>query len=62
MNQKITNFQISVYKEYSYFMMIIFMAVLMGTGLPVLMPLAFLDLTSRYITNRSLLQHNSTRI
>jgi hypothetical protein len=42
--------------------MIIFMAVLLSAGLPALIPLAFLDLTSRYVTHRSLLQHNSTRI
>ncbi len=42
--------------------MVIFMAVLLNGGLPVLMPLAFLNLVSRYITNRSLLQVNSTRV
>lgn len=42
--------------------MIIFMALFLNAGIPVLLPLAWLDLMSRYITNRSLIQHSSTRV
>lgn len=42
--------------------MIIFMSTFLSAGMPVLLPLAMFDLVSRYITNRSLLQHSSTRV
>jgi hypothetical protein len=42
--------------------MIFFMAVFLDAGIPALVPLALIDLFSRYLTNRSLLQHSSTRI
>ena len=38
------------------------MTCLFYAGVPVLLPLAYLNLLSRYLTNRSLLQNNSTRI
>jgi len=42
--------------------MILFMSSFLFTGIPVLVHLAFLDLLSRYIANRSLMQQNSTRV
>jgi hypothetical protein len=38
------------------------MGMLFGTGVPVLIPLCFINIISRYITTRSLLQHCSSRI
>lgn len=62
MNKEITSFQFSPYKEYSAFLMIIFMALFLNSGIPVLLPLAWLNLVSRYIINRSLIQYSSTRV
>lgn len=38
------------------------MIFLLSAGIPVLVPLGFLNLLSRYLTTRSLLQNNSSRI
>jgi len=38
------------------------MSTFLTAGIPVLMPLAFVDLLSRYICNRSLMQQNSRRV
>jgi hypothetical protein len=62
MNEEITSFQFSPYKEYSAFIMILFMSIYLSPGIPVLIPLALLNLASRYITNRALIQQNSTRV
>lgn len=62
MNKDVTSYQLSIYKEYSNFFMIFFMAIFLDAGIPVLIPLALLNLLSRYFTNRLLLQKNSTRI
>jgi hypothetical protein len=62
MNKQITSFQFSPYKEYSAFLMIIFMTLFLSSGIPVLLPLAWGNLASRYITNRSLIQYSSTRV
>ena len=42
--------------------MILFMIFLFSAGIPVLIPLGFLNILSRYLTNRSLLQNNSSKI
>lgn len=42
--------------------MILFLIFFLSGGLPVLIPLGFLNILSRYISNRSLLQSNSTKI
>jgi hypothetical protein len=42
--------------------MILFMSIFLSPGIPVLIPLAFLNLLSRYVTNRSLIQQDSTRV
>lgn len=38
------------------------MSIFYSTGIPILVPLAFVDLCSKYISNRSLLQNESSRI
>lgn len=62
MNKDITSYSLSVYKEYSNFILIVFLALFLYYGIPVLIPLAWINVLSRYITNRSLLQSNSRRI
>ena len=62
MNKDITSYSISVYKEYSNFILIIFLALFLYYGIPILIPLAWLNILSRYLTNRSLLQSSSRRI
>ncbi len=42
--------------------MIIFMVVFLYGGIPALIPLGFVNIFSRYISNRSLLQNNSSKI
>lgn len=62
MNKEITSYELSIYKQYSNFLLIIFMTLYLEAGIPALVPLALINLVSRYIINRSLLQRNSTRI
>ena len=62
MNKKITDFKLDVYKEASNLYLILIMACLLHAGIPVVIPLAFLNILSRYITNRSLLQGHSSKI
>jgi hypothetical protein len=62
MNEEITSYKLDVYKESANVYLIIVMSSLFAAGVPILIPLAFLNLFSRYITNRSLLQNNSSRI
>lgn len=42
--------------------MILFMTLFLSSGIPVILPLAWANLASRYITNRSLIQYSSTRV
>jgi hypothetical protein len=62
MNEKITSYKLDVYKESANVYLIIVMSSLFSAGVPILIPLAFINHLSRYITNRSLLQNNSSRI
>lgn len=62
MNTKITSFKYNIYVEFAYFNLIIFMGVFLSGGIPVLIPLAFASLLSRYITSRSIIQTLSTKI
>lgn len=62
MNAKITSYKLDVYVEYSYFNLVIFMALFLSSGIPVLIPLAWVSLVTKYITNRILLQSVSSRI
>lgn len=62
MNKDITSYKVNVYKEAANFYLILIMVCLLCTGIPVLLPLGFLNILSRYITNRSLLQNNSSRV
>ena len=62
MNEEITSFSLDVYKEAAYFYMFLFMTALFFVGMPVLLPLFWLNTFLRYSFNRSLLQSNSTKI
>ena len=62
MNRKMTDFTLEVAKEAASLYLIIIMACIFWAGIPVLVPLAFLNIMSRYIINRSLLQNYSVRI
>lgn len=42
--------------------MVIFMTFFLNSGIPILLPLAWANLASRYITNRLLIQYFSTRV
>lgn len=62
MNEKITSFKYNIYVEFAYFNLITFMGTFLSGGLPVILPLAFLSLISRYITSRSMIQTMSSKI
>lgn len=62
MNEEITSYKLDVYKEAANFYMIMVMCTLFAAGVPALIPLGFINSFSRYVTNRSLLQNNSSRI
>jgi TRAP-type C4-dicarboxylate transport system permease small subunit len=62
MNRKITDFTLDVYKEASNLYLTVIMAMLFCAGIPAMLPLAMLNIVSRYIVNRSLLQTYSTKI
>jgi hypothetical protein len=42
--------------------LVIVMVMLFSAGIPALLPLGFIDIFSRYVTNRILLQSNSSKI
>ena len=62
MNEKITSWQLKVFVESAYFNLIMFLGFFLSAGMPILIPLAFVNLFSKYLTNRSLLQLNSSRV
>ena len=62
MNEKIISFQLNIYVEYSYFNLITFMGLFLSPGIPAAMPLAFIALLSKYVTYRSILQKDSSKI
>jgi hypothetical protein len=62
MNEEITEFKVDIFDEASNFYMTVIMCCMFCAGIPVLVPLCFVNLLSRYVTNRSLLQYNSSRI
>ena len=62
MNRKITDYSLKVYKESANLFLICFIALIFGAGVPALLPLAFVNIVSRYITNRSLIQGYSSKI
>ena len=62
MNESITSWKLNAYVEYSYFNLIIFICTFYCVGIPILLPLGFANLWIKYITNRSLIQNNSSRI
>ena len=57
-----TDFQLDVATEASNIYLIFIIAGLFCAGVPTLLPLAFLNILTRYITNRSLLQFNSSKV
>lgn len=62
MNNKITDYRLEIEKEAANLYIIIIMTCMFWSGIPVLVPLAFLNIMTRYIINRSLLQNHSVRI
>lgn len=62
MNEEITSYRLDIFQEAANFYLVIILCALFGAGIPVLLPLGFLNLLSRYVANRSLLQYSSTRI
>ena len=62
MNEKITSFKYNLYVEFAYFNLIIFMGVTLSAGIPVMIPLAWFALFSRYATSRIIIQTVSTKI
>lgn len=62
MNEKITSYKYNLYVEFSYFNLIIFMGIFLSGGMPIMIPLAWASLFSRYITSRSVLQTLSSKI
>lgn len=62
MNNKMTSFKFNLYVQFSYFNLIIFMALFLNAGIPALIPLAWLNLASKYITNRKVIQSISSKI
>lgn len=62
MNEKIVAWKFNASDEYASFNMIIFLGIFYSAGIPVLVPLAFVNLFSKYVANRSLLQSVSSRI
>lgn len=51
-----------IYKEAANLYLILVMILIFFVGVPILLPIGFVNILSRYITNRSLLQKNSVRI
>lgn len=62
MNEKIISWKLNASDEFAMFNLIIFISLFYGAGVPVLIPLAFISLLSKYVANRSLLQSVSSRI
>lgn len=62
MNEEITSYKLDVYKESANFYLVLVMCSMFSAGIPALIPLGFINLFTRYVTNRSLLQNNSTRV
>lgn len=62
MNRKINSFQIDIVKEASNAYLVLIMAALFCAGIPALVPIALVNLVSRYLINRSLLQSYSSQV
>jgi|JI10StandDraft_1071094.scaffolds.fasta_scaffold68729_3 hypothetical protein len=62
MNEKIISWKINASDEYATFNLITFLSMFYSAGVPVLVPLAFVNLFSKYISNRSLMQSVSSRV
>lgn len=62
MNRDITAYRLDICKETASLYLVVVMALMFSSGIPILLALALLNLLSRYIANRSLLQHNSVRV
>ena len=57
-----TTWKLNAFIEYSYFNLIMFLCIFYCCGIPVLIPLGFVNLLVKYLSNRSLLQNNSSKI
>lgn len=62
MNREITEYSLDVYRETADLYLNVIMILLFFAGVPALLPLGLLNILSRYITTRSLLQNNSVRV
>lgn len=62
MNREIVSYKLDIYKEAANLYLILVMILVFFVGVPILLPIGFVNILSRYITNRSLLQKNSVRI
>ena len=62
MNRKITSFKLEVYKEAANLYLIVIIATIFCAGLPAILPAAMVNILSRYLVNRSLLQSHSSKI
>jgi hypothetical protein len=62
MNRDITSYRVDVYKEMASLNLVLVIVLLFFAGVPVLLPLGLLNVASRYLANRSLLQMNSVRV
>jgi hypothetical protein len=62
MNREITGYRLDVYKEMANLYLVLLMVLLFFAGVPVLLPLGLINILSRYLSNRSLLQKNSVRV
>ena len=56
MNKEITEYKVDVFREISDLFLVVITVILFSTGIPVLLPLGLINIFSRYICTRSLLQ------
>jgi hypothetical protein len=62
MNREIISYKLDIYKETANLYLVLIIVLVFFTGVPVFLPIGFVNILSRYIVNRSLLQKNSVRI
>lgn len=62
MNEKITSYQIDVVLETSNVFLVTFMCIIYSAGIPIIFPLGFAVIISRYITNKHMIIHHSKRV
>ena len=62
MNREIVSYKLDIYKEAANLYLILVMILVFFVGVPIVLPIGFVNILSRYVINRSLLQKNSVRI